>query len=377
MRRTIPLLLLIVASVLALPAPSSAATYVDVPATHSHYHAIEELSQMGVVDGYGDGRFGPNDPVCRAQFAKMIVGLLGLRVVESDSYAPFVDLGPDDNTLYPHEFVAAAHRAGITKGTAATTFAPFRHITVGQLVTMVVRAADRFYPGILARAPSDYHSWWPADDPTHGGNIARADYTDLLAAFPSDFDQLDPYRPATRGEVAQILVNLLQKTDGAWDKSSLSLAELQNVVQATRGSAVYLPATLPAGWALAEPYQVGPVSGWIGPNPEFYPAAAYGRTGYWVTFTNGPNQLTITVDPVDYEFEIISDWDWYENPTWALTGSQLEGEPWQVLYTSTSALTYVVLARDIYDDDSAGIYIWSRADERALALDFAQRMERY
>jgi hypothetical protein len=307
----------------------------------------------------------------------MIAGVLGLSVSETDSYAPFLDLGPDDGTLYPHEFVAAVYRAGITKGTTATTFAPYRNIAVGQLVTMVVRTADRFYPGALAQTLPDYYPWWPTDDPTHGANIARADYTDLLATFPLDFDQLDPYRPATRGEVAQILVNLLQKTDGVWDKSSLTPTELRTLVQASRSSAVYLPATLPAGWALAEPYQVGPVNGWIGPNPEFYPAAAVGRTGYRVTFTNGPNWLTVTVDPEDYEFEIVSDWEWYQNPAWEMPGDYLDGEPWQVLHTSTTALTFVVLARTAYPDNSAGIYIWSDASERALALDVARRIVRY
>lgn len=40
--------------------------------------AVSVLEAFGVVSGYGDGRFGPNDRLTRAQFAKMAIMLMGL-----------------------------------------------------------------------------------------------------------------------------------------------------------------------------------------------------------------------------------------------------------------------------------------------------------
>jgi hypothetical protein len=190
------------------PAPASAFT--DVPNSHRYSRAIDELAQLGIVSGKDDGSFGPDDHIHRAQFAKMICGLLEIRVHENQSFAPFADLGPDDpGDLYPHEFVGAAHEAGITKGKTSTTFGPYLEITLPQVVTMVVRAADAFYPGLLERPQPDWYGYWAATDIVHGANVRRADYNDLLALLPMADRWTDVSRPATRGEVSQILTNLL------------------------------------------------------------------------------------------------------------------------------------------------------------------------
>jgi hypothetical protein len=195
---------------------STALVFTDVPDGHPYAHAINDLAQLGIVSGKDDGTFGPDDPLLRAQFAKMMCGLLGLSVSEDEGYAPFVDLGPDaQDDLYPHEFVGTAYRAGITKGKTATTFAPYTSITLAQVTTMVVRAADARYPGLLATPPADWHGRWADTDPTHGASMRRADYAGLLALLPVDPPRTDVSQPATRGEVSQILANLLQKTDGS------------------------------------------------------------------------------------------------------------------------------------------------------------------
>jgi hypothetical protein len=191
-----------------------ALTFTDVPQNHPYSRAINELAQRGIVSGKDDGTFGPDDPLYRAQFAKMMCGILGLTVSEQTSFAPFVDLGPDDpSDLYPHEFVAAAYGAGVTQGRTATAFAPYSNVTLAQAITMVVRAADARHPGVVGTPPAGWQGRWPAGDPTHGTNIRRAEYAGLLASLPADSLGATPSRPATRGEVSQILVNFLYKTE--------------------------------------------------------------------------------------------------------------------------------------------------------------------
>jgi hypothetical protein len=123
----------------------------DVPSNHPYFAAIEEMGRRGIVSGYelsgGKREFRPQDQVFRAQFAKMVDGVLGIPVSENMS-SPFVDLGPDlEGNLYPHEFVAAAFAHGIIQGFNPTVFGPFRNVSRGQAVTMVVRGLDELLPG--------------------------------------------------------------------------------------------------------------------------------------------------------------------------------------------------------------------------------------
>jgi hypothetical protein len=185
-------------------------SFPDVPASHPYYTAIGDLASRGIVAGYTNGNFGPDDPVSRQQFAKMIVLAGGYPVSESD-VCYFVDVEKSGaGSFYPDNYVAVAAAHQITIGTTPTTFAPTNHITRYQVISMAVRAADDLAPGLLAAPPSGWtgNTTWGAD-PTHGANAARAEYNGLLAGL--DLSTLNPAGEMSRGEVAQVLHNLLAK----------------------------------------------------------------------------------------------------------------------------------------------------------------------
>ena len=46
-------------------------TFADVPSTAWYYNAVSVASQLGIVSGYGDGNFGPNDLITRQDMALM------------------------------------------------------------------------------------------------------------------------------------------------------------------------------------------------------------------------------------------------------------------------------------------------------------------
>ena len=190
--------------------PASGTSLRDVPASYPYYGAISDLSSRGIINGYADGSFGPGNLVNRQQFAKMIVLTVGYPVSESD-VCPFSDVqksGP--RALYPDNYVAVCAANGITTGKSATTFAPKANITRYQVTSMVVRATDDLRPGLLRTPPARWTSiaGWEAD-PTYGAAAARAEYNGLLAGL--DLTALSPGGNMTRGEVAQVLHNLLGK----------------------------------------------------------------------------------------------------------------------------------------------------------------------
>ena len=200
-------LLLLLASPALAPAPS----FPDVPTTHPYYVAITDLAGRAIIGGFPDGSFRPEANVIRQQFAKMIVLTLGLPVSEADT-CPFSDVeqgGP--GILYPDHYVAVAAAHAITVGTSPGLFSPGNNITRAQVVTMVVRAAQNSAPSPLAIPPLGYPGTLGDFDTTHSGNLKIAEFNGLIAGLEGFGTAWDPFAFATRGEVAQILHNLLGK----------------------------------------------------------------------------------------------------------------------------------------------------------------------
>lgn len=76
--------------------------FTDVPASHWASGYIANAAGMGIINGYGDGTFGPEDPVLYEQAVKMIMATLG--------YTPFAE----KNGGYPTGYLAAAQRYDVS-----------------------------------------------------------------------------------------------------------------------------------------------------------------------------------------------------------------------------------------------------------------------
>ena len=189
-------------------------TFTDVPASHPYHDAIEGIADAGVIDGYDDGSFRPDNPVTRQQFAKMIVGTLGFPCSEANvsTFGDVVKGGP--STLYPDNYVAVAAQYGITQGIGGGNYGPYRNITRAQVMTMVVRAAQGYTSG-LQPPNTAYHAlglWRGLSHPDHGYNVQLAEFNGLLNDLIVAGDPIAwLWQPATRGEVALILWNLANK----------------------------------------------------------------------------------------------------------------------------------------------------------------------
>ena len=194
--------------------PGGDSTFSDVPATHPYFEAISAMADAGAISGYPDGTFRPDGAVLRQHFAKMIVGAMGLPVTESawqDERAPFTDCGPDyPADLYPHDYIAVARAHNLTAGKTATTFAPAANITRAQIATMVVRAAINSGTELTPAADGHGGRFESYLDPVHATNVHVAERNGLLDGLVVVGDpRVWIAGNATRGEVAQILSNLM------------------------------------------------------------------------------------------------------------------------------------------------------------------------
>lgn len=191
---------------LTVASPATAQSFRDVPTDHPYYTAIQDIADLGIIGGYGNGDFGPSNPVIRQQLAKMIVLAMGFTVTELDSHA-FMDVPHSAPSLYPYHYVAAAANNGLMRGRADGSFGPLDQTTRMQLITIVARATG----SLLQGPPDDWQGVLDSSDPTHGKNIRWAEYSGLLAGI-SNLASWDTRKATTRGEVAQVLHNLLVKT---------------------------------------------------------------------------------------------------------------------------------------------------------------------
>lgn len=110
----------------------------DVPADHDFYKYIAALANEGIINGYDDKTFRPNEPINRNQMAKILT--LGYKFqISSNLTHSFADVSESNANRY---FIQTLYDLGITKGTTGNTYSPFGPVTRGQLATFIVRAEN-------------------------------------------------------------------------------------------------------------------------------------------------------------------------------------------------------------------------------------------
>ncbi|RUL52162.1 5'-nucleotidase C-terminal domain-containing protein [Lysinibacillus antri] len=108
-------------------------TFTDVPKSHPYYASIAALSQAGLLEGK-DQTFKINDNITRGEVAKLMALSLQLQPKNTDAL-PFTDV-PADYAPY----VKALLDNGITSGTSEKTFSTGQGVTRGQAAAFLVRA---------------------------------------------------------------------------------------------------------------------------------------------------------------------------------------------------------------------------------------------
>lgn len=108
----------------------------DVPETHQYYKPIAALVSAGVINGYEDGTFRPENKLTRAQMAKIIT--LGFQLEEVTlTNTQFTDVNESDAFS---GYVQSLLSHNITTGTTPTTFSPHTFVKRQQLTLFVTRS---------------------------------------------------------------------------------------------------------------------------------------------------------------------------------------------------------------------------------------------
>lgn len=186
--------------------PQSAPDFPDI-AGHWGEDSIRRAAELGLFRGYADGSFGPDKPVTRAQFLAVLYRLAGSPV--NEGVTAFEDVG-----MLPAEFrfaIAWGHAQGYVQGRSDTIFDPGAAIT-RQEAMKILFAMDGGQSGAEALFTAFYE-----DAYTDSGSIADwarpAMYWGVYHGLITGTSKttLSPRSPASRAQLARILVNYVDK----------------------------------------------------------------------------------------------------------------------------------------------------------------------
>ena len=113
-------------------------TFADVPSTAWYYNAVSVASQLGIVSGYGDGNFGPNDLITRQDMALMTyktAKIMNKSLEPVNAEITFED--SHEISDYAFEAVMTLQKAGIINGMTDTTFEPHSNATRAQSAKVI------------------------------------------------------------------------------------------------------------------------------------------------------------------------------------------------------------------------------------------------
>lgn len=178
------------------------ASFTDVSEGYRYYAAITFLEERGIIEGYSDKTFKPDQNVTRAEALKMILLGSGVDVGESATYElPFSDL---ENDAWYLEYVNKAYVSGIVSGYNDNTFKPEQNINFAEVLKILLLANEVDITSIVVD-----------DAPYHDVGIgvwyaAYAEYAKNLNLIePRDDGLMHAEYEVTRAELAEIMYRLM------------------------------------------------------------------------------------------------------------------------------------------------------------------------
>ena len=119
---------------------SSKSTFTDVPDTLWCAEAVNALASLGIVEGVGNGKFAPNQPITRAEFVTICARFTQV----SASGETFTDV-PASHWAF--DAISTAASFGWVNGVGNGQFAPNQHITRAQAAVLLNRLLGRCMAG--------------------------------------------------------------------------------------------------------------------------------------------------------------------------------------------------------------------------------------
>jgi len=170
---------------------------------------VGKLVELGILDGYGDGTFRPNNTITRGEFSKVVRTSLKLDLVKGNSF------DDTNNHWAKNEIHTLVQNGIIIKSEYGDNYEPNKNITRIEMAKMIVRAV-----GLDERAKELAGQKTKFNDDNtikseDKGYIIIASENGIINGYPDN--TFKPNGEATRAEASQMIVNMFDALDRGID----------------------------------------------------------------------------------------------------------------------------------------------------------------
>lgn len=190
------------ASEAASAPPKEAVIFDDVPEDHWAAPYIDALSSRGLISGYEDGTFKPDQPITRSQIANIVSRTFDLTTDKEN--LEFTDVSAD---YWARESIGEVVVGGFMTGFPNDTFQPNQPVTRAQSLTTLVTGLGIETPTNI-QASLDRYEDANAIPKWANEKIAAATAGSLVVNYPS-VAELNPTDPTTRAELSAMIYQAL------------------------------------------------------------------------------------------------------------------------------------------------------------------------
>ncbi|WP_153730402.1 CAP and S-layer homology domain-containing protein [Sporosarcina obsidiansis] len=188
------------ATAVAYAQPAHAATFKDVPADHYAHEAITYMAANQIINGYPDNTYRLNQPVTRAQAAKMIA--LAIKAKPSAAYKlNFTDIKP---THGAYDHIRALTEKGLFANQAK--FNPNDPLTRGQMAKLLVLGYN------IITDDNDFIRFADVTK-SNGAYTYIVTIAELNITTTRPGAEFKPNEPVTRAQMAAFLYRAIQFND--------------------------------------------------------------------------------------------------------------------------------------------------------------------
>jgi parallel beta-helix repeat protein len=176
-------------------------TFSDI-SNHWAAEFIHGLTTLNLVSGYSDGRFDPDGPMTRSQFATLIVNAFAPAAVRPGT--SFTDVPPD---FWAANAIQTAYRGGFMGGFPDRTFAPNHPLLRVQIWVALVNGV---YGAEIASAVNELSRWPDSNQvPQYARQQTAIALAKQIITADPDNPQLRPNQVATRAETCVAIYQVL------------------------------------------------------------------------------------------------------------------------------------------------------------------------
>ena len=255
--------------------PIAGASFSDVSATHEHYAAIQWMEARGVVQGYPDGTFRPDQTVTRVESLKIILSATGvdLTTVLPPEVNPYSDVSEQD---WFYSNVLKATTLQWVKGYENGEFHPSQTINWAEALKIISigyhletpPATENPYPDV------DQQFWFAP-------YVAYAKARNYLSA--RNDGALHPEYAMTRGELIELMYRFALTKESGFTPFDIDTNWLTSI-----NSSGNYSVKIPFSWSKVEIDSTH----WV----LWAPDLTNGQTSWTRTYPNSAS-VSLTVDP--------------------------------------------------------------------------------